>query len=204
VQDALTLILACVSTFGVIMVAFFGLHLRGRRSVRLPQLPEGKRLTIRGLNRASRVTLNEQRPEEWVINPPEFALAHPIELGEKLRVEVGYEQRVFWFWSTVTSVDPETGRITLTILKPIESAERRVNPRQEFTRLLPASVNDIPAWVLDLSDGGAQLLTEAELCAGDLVRLDAEGQESRLGFVLQVEPDILRTKFVSRVRLVFN
>lgn len=203
-QDALILILVCISTFGVIMIAFFGTQLRRARSVRLPQLPVGKRLTLRGLNRASRVTLHEQSEQEWVVTAPPTAAAHPLEPGEKLRVEVGYEQRVYWFWATVGEAQPESGHVTLRILKPIESTERRTSPRQEFTRLLPATVNNIDAWVLDLSDGGAQLLTEAELSAGDLVRLDTEGQESRLGFVLQVEPDILQAKFVSRVRLVFD
>lgn len=175
------------------------------RKPRFPEIPDGAKVTLRGVNGTQRTRLVGVVSSGVVIQAPlEDDRYVPIRVGESIRVEIPLEEALLRFRTDVTERDSETHLITLAIPSSFVLSDRREKVRRNFSEEQPARLNGEPALLLDLSENGACVVAAAELAVGDLTRLEVEGRTERYGCVLEVTPDILDGRFATRARLLFS
>lgn len=125
----------------------------------------------------------------------------PLRPGDAVYVEAPGIGSAMTFKTQIVGRDTQDHTLTLRLVANPITHNRRDDARLKGEETI--MVNGVPSQLVDLSSSGAKVVTVADLAPGDLVRLARKGDESRLGWVLEVLPDTLDGRLASRVRLIF-
>lgn len=125
----------------------------------------------------------------------------PLRPGEPVYVEAPGMGTAMTFHAKVVDRDKSLRTLTLKRVSNPITHNRREDVRVRADEAV--RVNGVPSILLDSSEGGAKVITGADLAAGDLVRLE-DSDTARTAWVLEVLPDTLKGRLASRARLIFT
>ncbi len=160
-----------------------------RRKIRptLPAIPEGTSIRLVGPSGAYRSTLVMVDHNGIVLTSPMHRNSHvPLRVGDSLMVQVPLASGVLTFRSTVTERDAKTHQFTLETPVASKLIERRTEGRDKRFEGTGVVVNGVSATLVDLSAGGAKLVTSEFVKAGEVVRVQLpSGMGVVMGWALE-------------------
>jgi hypothetical protein len=115
----------------------------------------------------------------------------PVRVGESMMVQAPLADCLVTFKSTVESRDAETHEFILAWPKRVRMVDRRAENREATREGSIILVNGEPASVLNLSAGGARLVTAAKIQPGDTLSLELNQDFGMVyGWALEVLPSL--------------
>ncbi|MBX3096135.1 MAG: PilZ domain-containing protein [Fimbriimonadaceae bacterium] len=190
-------------------VAYLGHRIFDRRrsakdwsSLAIEGSPKVRLLTAAGARLAHYVG---ETSEGITISPP-IGIESPLPLfsGDQVFVQLATPEGLRVFRSTVIRRVSETGDIILERPMYVRTSNRRSEPRRDLSGT-PIYVDGLAGSFVDLSVGGAQLLTTNPLRAGDRVVLEwEECDHPMVADVLDCKPELRDRKFGFRARVCFS
>lgn len=150
------------------------------------------------------VRLDSQKDYRLWLDAPLVANSHvPIRVGTKVYLEIPLESGVCKFRSEVKDRDPNSHLLQIDLPRDLKKEERRNEPRDYFADGLVTKLNRSSALLVNVSPGGACLVSREEVSVGDWVTLDLPEESGRYACVLESKPDSLDGRLASKIRVVF-
>ncbi|MBL8067341.1 MAG: PilZ domain-containing protein [Armatimonadetes bacterium] len=129
----------------------------------------------------------------------------PVKVGESLMVQAPLADGLITFRSQVLSRDAETHEFTLAMPERIREVDRRSEPRHPQTAGNIVRINDEPASLVDLSGGGARIVTNAPIQPGDNIYLDLPAELGTVhGWALECLPADGGSRVAREIRVRFE
>lgn len=190
-----------------IFLASFGIAyiLTGKKpkANQLPTLPEGTFWRLRTSSGLYRVRFIQRQGQELIVDAPLDKNAYvPLRVGESLQVEAPAFGGCVAFRTEVVSRGAESKQLHLAIPSQVLNQNRRQHPRECFPETAFSRLNGEPSALINISMGGARVISRAEVSVGDWIRLETLDDE-KIGCVLEVLPDSLDGRRANNLRLVF-
>jgi len=169
----------------------------------LPSLPEGTFWKLRTASGIYRVRYIHRGNGDLVVDAPlEKNAFVPLRVGESLQVEAPAFGGCVAFRTEVVARDADTKQLRLAIPTQVLNQNRREHPREVFPETAFSRINGEPSALINISMGGARVISRAEVSVGDWIRLETLDDE-KMGCVLEVLPDSLDGRRANNLRLVF-
>lgn len=128
--------------------------------------------------------------------------AMPLAEGDSLFVQMPQSAGSVSFRSVIQKVEP-SGDLIIAPPTYVRRVERRSEPRLTDLKRIAPTINGVRAEFIDLSAGGAQLVTHAPIANGQEVALSWEGNPPITAFVLEARPAPAHGEHALRLRLRF-
>jgi len=96
----------------------------------------------------------------------------PLRAGEMIMVQSPKDDGLMTFRTTILSRDAETHEFLLAHPQQVKHVDRRSEPRVKSFEGEKVRINGDEATMIDISAGGAKVVTEREIDPGDQVRLE--------------------------------
>lgn len=159
--------------FAASMAVSYAVTARKRKKLLIVPLPENTRVRMVGPGGSYRAFFLRQTKNGLVFSAP-LQRDHfvPVRIGEALMVQAPLDDSIVTFRSTVTHRDPVTHELTLAAPSRIKHSDRRTEDREANLRGAIVKANGETSTLLDLSAGGARIVTTAPIEPGDTVRLE--------------------------------
>lgn len=173
------------------------------RDLRLHQGAKLKLLTPSG---AYRCQVESSGPKGIVTTAPLYRDSYvPIRIGEKVVVQVPYEDRLLTFHSSVLARDGVYHRMTLAFPTAYRLSDRRSVPRTKLQERVETQLNGAPAAFVEVSSMGARIVTLEKVGPGDFVNIEiTAGGEKVSGAVLGAEPAAIGNRMGREIRVRFD
>jgi len=172
-QDFVTLIGYVFVLFAAAMAAGWlitSLKL-GKRAVQNPEV--GTCLRIRGESCMYRSRLVEVRGPFWILSAPLMRDCYvPLRPGEKLSIEVPYENGVLFARTEVKSRDAASHTFIIERPEGVKPVDRRQGKRLKDLQDPSAVIEGVKSSIVDVSIGGAKVRTQRRFLPGERIRID--------------------------------
>ncbi len=152
-------------------------------------LKPGQPLRLIGPGGVSRSTLRSVRRRTLEITPPlTLDRAWQPESGQRLMAQCPVEDGLISFTTHIIEVKPE-GFIVVQKPEYLRRIERRSEPRSSLCFGRPIQINGKPAVLVNLSAGGAKVMAQSPIHAGDELDLELpDGMGKAEGWALDAVP----------------
>lgn len=159
--------------FGVCAGASYVFHASQRRRSAPVQLAENATVRMVGSGGVYRCHyLRESRRGLVFSAPIQRDRYVPIREGESMVIQAPQDSSLLTFRTTVLERDAETHEFILARPVSIRNIDRRTEERDTSIDGAPAVMNGTAATIVNLSAGGAKVITTDEIDPGDQVRLE--------------------------------
>ncbi|ARU40466.1 hypothetical protein CCB80_04640 [Armatimonadetes bacterium Uphvl-Ar1] len=176
--------------FAVSMVVSYLVTAKNRRKVTFVPLMENARVRMVGPGGTYRCYFVKRTKKGLVFSAPLQRDRYvPVRVGESMMVQAPVADSLVTFRSSVISRDVETHEFALAHPQRMRQVDRRAEARDRTVEGSIVRVNGEPASLMDLSAGGARIVSNSDLVPGDRVTLDLpEELGSIWGWALESVP----------------
>lgn len=129
----------------------------------------------------------------------------PLRVGSEVVVQAPHSDGLYTFRCLILSRSVDCHEYVLSLPDIVRNTERRSEPRLTPAEGQVATLNQQPAHVLNVSAGGARVLSFAFLSPGDYVSLSlSEFEGSANGFVLETTASVWQGRAAQEARIWFE
>ena len=161
-----------ILVFGVSLVASFGLHSMRKPFRKKLEIEPSTMIRLVGAGGVYRCHyLSHDRKGVRVSSPIQRDHYIPLRVGEQMMVQVPQAGGLLVFRTTIIERDADAHEFLLSSPEGVRNIERRSEHRDTTVEGQDVVFNGEPATLLDISAGGAKVLTQIEIDAGDQVRI---------------------------------
>lgn len=177
-----------------------------RAAPRLPQLTVGTSCRLVGTGGVYRCYLGSVKGKGLEFSAP-LQRDHyvPLRVGEALMVQIPVQEGVVSFRSVVVERDAERHTFRMAAPTHFRTLDRRSEPRDDSVYGREVALNGQAAEVLNVSAGGALVVTTLDVQPGDRIDLQLGGSNSVCpGWALESVPTTLGQQAARSVRVRFE
>lgn len=192
--------------FGASLFVAYWITKRQDLSPEWPKIERGDKVTMKSRTGSYLVSVIESQEDRMVVDAP-VSKGHTVAIreGEIVRLEIALEDQYLWCRAEVVARDIVPKSLTIKLPKTFSLADRREFRRSVCDPPIPTELNGSPALLMDFSEQGARVVSRCDLAAGDTVYIRLPGcPDPRIGFVLDVIPDIFEGRMGSQSRIIVN
>lgn len=171
-SSLLQLIGLFILVFGVSLIASFGLHSMRKPWRKKLEIEPNTMVRLVGAGGVYRCHyLSHDRKGVRVSSPIQRDHYIPLRVGEQMMVQVPQDAGLLVFRTTIIERDAESHEFLLGSPEAVRHIERRSEQRDSSVEGKGIEFNGEPATLIDISAGGAKVLTQVEVDPGDQVRI---------------------------------
>ena len=192
--------------FTVSMVVSYFLTAKNRKQVTFVPLTENCRVRMVGPGGSYRCYFVRRTKKGLVFSAPLQRDRYvPVRVGESMMVQAPVADSLVTFRSSVISRDAETHEFVLETPTRIRQVDRRSERRDEQFSGSIIRLNGEPASLVDLSAGGAKVISNSAVLAGDSVAVELPDDFGLVyGWALETLPSATGTAVTREVRVRFE
>lgn len=157
----------------------------GKKQIENPEV--GTCLRIRGESGMYRTRLIEVRGPFWILSAPLMRDYYvPLRIGEKLNIEVPYENGVLFARSEVKSRDAASHTFIIERPEGAKPIDRRTDPRVCGLSDDTVVIEGVKSSIVNVSMGGLKVKTQRRFLPGERIQIDLPWVGSPIfGWVLE-------------------